>query len=160
MTHEASINDKEPVEDSVTEARYTPWLRYLVAALAAVVALMAMYVGAREVARQEAAEAVRRSIGVVDIEQALAKQRARYLQIMSRPTTSDEEKVRATEFVKASTHRINTALGTMADECGCVLLIKPAVLQHEKVGLVDYTSRLLELVGPAGSAETAEEAKP
>lgn len=160
MTHDEPRNAQAPVEDGVTEARYTPWLRYLVVALAAVVALMTMYWGAREVARQEASAAVRHSIGVVDIEQALAKQRALYLQLMSRATASDEEKVRATEFVKASTQRINTALATMADECGCVLLIKPAVLQHEKVGLVDYTSRLLEIVGSAGSAETAEESKP
>lgn len=124
----------------------TKWLKWAVAALGAAVIVLAMVWGTRAVARHEAAHAVRSSIGVVDIEQAVSAERADYLRLMGRENATEQEKAAATEFVKTSTRRINTALADIAEECGCVLLIRPAVLQHQKIGLVDHTPRLMELL--------------
>jgi hypothetical protein len=136
-----------------------PWL-LVICALGTAVALLALFWGVREVARIEAASAVQRTIGVVDIESALASQRAKYLEIIGRPEASDQDKAAATDFVKASAERINGALATLADECECVLLIRPAVLQHQKIGLIDYTQRLLEVLDSDGTGpKTQQEQK-
>lgn len=120
-------------------------LRWAVIGLAALLVILGLLWAAQTIARHEASATLRNSVGVVDIDQALAAHRANYLEMVSKESATDEQREQATAYVKASTELINGALTIIAQECGCVLLIKPAVLQHQQVGLVDYTARLLEL---------------
>lgn len=136
----------------VTEPRLTSWLHWVVAVLAGVAVLLSLYWSVREVARLETDAALRRSIAVVDVEQALALQRASYLKILAAEQASEQDTADATAFIKSSAERINQALTQVSQECGCILLIRPAVLHHQSAGLADHTLRLLDLV----SAETAK----
>lgn len=156
MTQETTV----PAQEDGTALN--AWLNRTVVALGALAVLLALFWGARELIRHETKLAVRNSIGVVDVEQAVAEQRADYLRIMGRADASDRVKEEATAFVKASTQRINAALGVVSDECGCVLLIKPAVLQHQKLGLIDHTPRLMDLLRAGADGKpgpTAQEVK-
>jgi hypothetical protein len=120
-------------------------LRWLLMGLGVVLLALGLLWGTQTVARHEANATLRKSIGVVDIDQALAAHRNNYLEMINKESATDQQREQATAYVKASTELINEGLAIIADECGCVLLIKPAVLQHQQVGLVDYTARLLEL---------------
>lgn len=136
-----------PPEDGLTR-----WLRRGVIALVWLALALGAFTLAKEVARHEAANAVRHAIAVVDLEQALALQRASYLKIMTDDQASEQDKSDATAFIKSSADRINQALAQIAQECDCILLIRPAVLQYQSAGLADHTQRLLDLV----SAQVAQ----
>jgi len=129
-----------------TDSGLMQGLRWTVVVLAVLAALLGLYWSAREVARHETGAALRRGIGVVDLEQALSLQRARYLRIVTDEQASEKDKADATAFIKSSSERINQALAQVAQECDCILLIRPAVLQHQSAGLVDHTRRLLDFV--------------
>lgn len=144
------VQERDP-PDMATSGNQSAWatskpLMWSVVALAVVVCMLGMFWTAREIARHEAATAVRNTVGVVDVEQALAAQRLAYLKIVARPDATEQERNQATEFIKASAQQVNEALTKLAQECTCVLLIKPAVLQYQEAGLVDHTPRLMELL--------------
>jgi hypothetical protein len=132
--------------DTITsQTTFSNALRWTAIGLAGVLLILSLLWATQTIARHEANATLRNSVGVVDIDQALAAHRANYLEMISKESVTDEQREQAASYVKASTELINEALGIIAHECSCVLLIKPAVLQHQQVGLVDHTARLLEL---------------
>lgn len=131
---------------STANTSLTRGLRWGVVCLAGLAVLLGFYWSTRELVRHEMKSSMNRAIAVVDLEQALALQRASYLKIMADEKASEDDKAAATTFIKSSADRINHALAQIAQECDCILLIRPAVLQYRNAGLADHTPRLLDLV--------------
>lgn len=121
-------------------------LMLFVYALAFIVFVMMGFWAMQQIARLEASIAVKGRIGVIDVEQALSQSRTTYLDLLSKDSPTDEQRQKAAELINASTKQIDQAVAQITQECQCVLLLRPAVLQAQHSGLVDYTDRLLELV--------------
>jgi hypothetical protein len=151
----SAINDTTAAQAQVVPAPQQPEggpsiavntiLRSLAGALAIVLVLLALLWAVQQIARHEASLVVKSRVGVVDIDQALSTYRTAYLELLAKDTASQDQREKAAAFIKTSTDYIDQAVAQIARECECVLLIRPAVLQSQQAGLIDYTDRLLEL---------------
>ena len=144
-----STDTPTPASTVATQRGSSNVLMLFVYALAFIVFVMLNLWAMQQIARLEAGIAVKGRMGVIDVEQALSQSRTAYLEVLSKDSPTDEQRQKAAEVINASTKQIDQAVAQITQECQCVLLLRPAVLQAQHSGLVDYTDRLLELVAVA-----------
>lgn len=80
---------------------------------------------------------------VVDIAAIVKAREAQFTALLSRPNVGDAERMQAYHLVSKIGPEIEGAINELQQECGCVILVKSAVI----AGAPDRTGRLMDKLG-------------
>jgi uncharacterized membrane protein YcjF (UPF0283 family) len=81
-------------------------------------------------------------IAVIDVDTVLDSYKRDFVASMSVPKLSDEAREQATESVRRASIAVGVAVRVIADECNCILLVRSAMFNPDKVD--DYTDQLAQ----------------
>lgn len=78
-------------------------------------------------------------IATIDIEAVIEAKQLQFAEIVARPGASDADRDRALSMVDAIGPELNAAVTDLVNQCGCLLLVKAAVVGQ---AAVDFTEQL------------------
>lgn len=130
------------------------WMKRTVVALIGLAVLLLSVLGIGAWVSYQTKATLKQTLAVVDIEEAVDMRRIEYLKIVRDPNATPEQLEAANVYIKDSAALINGVLKEIATECQCLLLLRPALLQHEQAGVRDLTPELLQRVALKSEAAT------
>lgn len=128
------------------------WMTKIIVGLVSIAVLLLIVLAVGSFVSYQTKVTLKQSLAVVDIEEAVDLRRMQYLKIVRDPNATPEQLEAANVYIKDSAALINRVLGDMAAECQCLLLLRPALLQHEQSGVRDLTADLVQRVASQSGA--------
>jgi len=118
----------EPTPAMVDPVNERTWINQVLWGLLGVSLLLALMLGLHIYTGYRVKNAMQVKLAVVDINAALDLKRTEFTRMVGREGVSDDDRGKAYDYIKQSGVEINRAMTELIAECGCIVLVKGAVI--------------------------------